>query len=142
MGEPEEPEEELPVYWVKLPVMNQEELEEKLRLYWGALLRSDYRAAYDMYPPYARSMVSYPAWLSMHGIKEEEPGTSGYELISAVIEGIRCTDGFKFSNLFEVFTRLRIQSRDGTLEEGVESNVWERDDDGTWYPAIPLSPSP
>lgn len=138
---PKEPEEELHVYWAELPVANQAQLEEKLGRYWRALLRSDYRAVYDMYPPYARSVVSYSDWLSMHGIKEEAPGTSEYELVSTVIEGIRCTDDPNFSNLFEVFTRLRIQSREGDLEEGVESNVWELDDDGTWYPSLPMMPS-
>jgi hypothetical protein len=138
----EQPEQELGLYWVEMPVAHQEQLQEKASLYWAALLRSDYKAVYDMYPPYARSAISYPAWLIMHGVSEEELETSDYRLVSAVIEAIRRSDRPNFSNLFEVFTRLRIESPDGTLEEGVESNLWELTDDGIWYPSIPLVPSP
>jgi len=141
-GDVREPEEELGLYWVEEPVMNQEQLEEKVGLYWAALLRGDYKAVYDMYPPYARSMFSYPDWLAMHGISEEAREASGYELVSAVIEGIRSTDDPNFSHLHEVFTRLRVRSPNGALEEGVESNVWELSDDGSWYPNIPVMPAP
>jgi len=142
IGDRKEPEEELGLYWEEEPVMNQEQLEEKVGLYWAALLRGDYKAVYDMFPPDARSMIPYPDWLAMHGISEEEGEASGYELVSAVIEGIRRTDHPNFSHLVEVFTRLRIRSPDGTLEEGVQSNVWELSDDGTWYPNIPVMPAP
>jgi hypothetical protein len=138
----EQPEQELGLYWAEMPVAHQEQLQEKTSLYWAALLRGDYRAVYEMYAPDARSAISYPAWLLMHGISEEELETLDYKLVSAVIEAIRCSDHPDFSNLFEVFARLRIESPDGTLEEGVESNLWELTDDGIWYPSIPVIPSP
>ena len=142
MVDREQPEQELGLYWAEMPVAHQEQLQEKASLYWAALLRSDYKAVYDMYPPDARSAISYPAWLLMHGISEEELEPSNYKLVSAVIEAIRCSDHPGFSNLFEVFTRLGIESPDGTIEEGVESNLWELTADGIWYPSIPVVPSP
>ena len=137
-----QPEEEVSVYWADRPVTNQQQLEEKVSLYWAAAGRSDYKAIYDMFSPDARSMISYPEWLSMHGLREEDPESSEYELVSAVIEGIRRTDDPNFSHLFEVFTHLRIRAPDGASQEGVQSNLWELADDGQWYPSLPVMAGP
>jgi len=49
---------------------NQEQLEEKVSLYWAALVDRDYRAVYDMYPPYTLSLVTYYEWLQNQGMSE------------------------------------------------------------------------
>lgn len=142
MENPAQPEENIGVYWADEPVTNQQQLEEKVSRYWAAVGRGDYRAVYDMFSPDARSMISYPEWLSMLGLREEEPESSEYELVSAVIEGIRRTDDPNFSHLFEVFTHLRIRAPDGASQEGVQSSLWELADDGQWYPSLPVMAGP
>jgi hypothetical protein len=52
------------------PMRNQEQLEEKVSLYWAALVDRDYRAVYDMYPPYTLSLVTYYEWLQNQGMSE------------------------------------------------------------------------
>ena len=124
------------------PMRNQEQLEARVGLYWTALLDFDYRAVYQMYPLYTRSQVTYNEWLQYHGINEGEQESAGFRLVSSAIESITCADDPNFSHLCEVHTRLRLESQDGTREEGLVSNVWEIDEDGNWYPSMPIPAGP
>ena len=119
-------------------VRNQQQLADKVTSYWAAQIKGDYKAAFAMYSPQARSMVSYKDWLQSHGVTDDALGTSEYRLVSADIESIDCADDPNFSHLCEVFVRLLIESQDGVKEFGSVSNLWEIDE-GVWYPSLPMA---
>ena len=119
-------------------IRNQEQLEEKVVLYWAAFVEGDYMAAYEMYPAYTRSAVSYIEWMMILGFSEYQQDGLGLRLASVEIESIIRPNDPNFSHMCEVFLRLRIESQDGTQENGLVSNVWEMDDDGNWAPSMPL----
>ena len=120
-------------------IRDQEGLEEEVTLYWTAFVEHDYVAAYEMYPAYARSAISYFEWLEILGLREDQQGGPGLRLASVEIESITQPDDPNFSHMCEVFVRLRLETHDGSHEDALVPNVWEMDDDGNWTPSMPVA---
>lgn len=121
---------------------NQEQLEEKVSLYWAVFVASNYRAAYEMYPAYARARFSYQDWLNILGISDGQQEHSGYRLLSVEIGSIVRPDDPRFSNYCEIFVRLYLESERGIKEFAFVSNVWEMDEQGNWAPSMPVALGP
>lgn len=120
-------------------IRNQEQLEEKVVVYWAAFVERDYMAAYAMYPAYVRSGISFFEWFKILGLNEDKQDDSEPRLVSVKIESITCPNHPNFSHMCEVFVQLRIESQHGTYEDGLVSNIWEMDDNGNWNPSMPLA---
>jgi len=116
---------------------NQEQLQEKVVLYWTAMVQKDFRAVYDMFSPDAHSVADYGAWLENQGIQEATEGSPKYRLISAKVESVSCSDDPRFTHMCEVSARLKVETPDATQAEAVKANVWEIHDDDTWYASMP-----
>ena len=120
-------------------IRNQEQLEDKIIVYWTAFVERDYMAAYAMYPASVRSEISFFEWFKILGFDDNrygslEPRLAGIELLS-----MTRIDHPNFSQMCEVFLRLRIESQKGVYEDQLVSNVWEIDDEGNWAPLMPLA---
>ena len=120
-------------------IRNQEQLEEKIIVYWTAFVEHDYMAAYGMYPASARSEISFFEWFKILGFDETRHDSSEPRLVGIEVLSITRLDHPDFSHMCEVFLRLRIESQEGVYEDHHVSNVWEMDDDGNWAPSMPVA---